>query len=252
MRQTPPLPTFIYTIVIAVVLFGILLHPYPSKGAPLICPHNMVLINQQYCIDPFENALEVRSAAQQNPQLWPHNQPPTHQSVKAISQRGVYPQSYISGSEANEACHNAGKRLCTNNEWQTACQGSVPSTYPYGSRFRSGYCNDEGVSPLRRIFGPNVPFDQKYMNDPKLVTLVSTVVVTGLYSKCTSGNGVFDMVGNVHEWIDDPSGTFRGGYFLDTKTLGEGCNYKTTGHTIDYRDYSTGFRCCADALSQTN
>jgi hypothetical protein len=38
----------------------------------------------------------------------------------------------------------------------------------------------------------------------------------------------------------------RGGYFLDVKTLGEGCAYAATGHTHTYRDYSTGFRCCAE------
>jgi sulfatase modifying factor 1 len=55
---------------------------------------------------------------------------------------------------------------------------------------------------------------------------------------------VHDMVGNVHEWTDDAS--FRGGYYLDTKLNGEGCDYRTTAHAPAYYDYSTGFRCCAD------
>jgi hypothetical protein len=28
---------------------------------------------------------------------------------------------------------------------------------------------------------------------------------------------------------------------------GDGCSYKTVAHDADYHDYSTGFRCCADA-----
>ncbi|QXD15378.1 hypothetical protein GQ464_000010 [Rhodocaloribacter litoris] len=28
---------------------------------------------------------------------------------------------------------------------------------------------------------------------------------------------------------------------------GEGCLYRTTAHGRTYHDYSTGFRCCADA-----
>ena len=52
------------------------------------------------------------------------------------------------------------------------------------------------------------------------------------------------MVGNVHEWADD--GAFHGGYYLDTKINGEGCDYTTTAHAKIYYDYSTGFRCCAD------
>ena len=52
------------------------------------------------------------------------------------------------------------------------------------------------------------------------------------------------MVGNLHEWTSATNATFRGGYYLDTKINGEGCNYKTTAHGAKYRDYSTGFRCC--------
>ena len=54
------------------------------------------------------------------------------------------------------------------------------------------------------------------------------------------------MVGNVHEWTADPAGTFRGGYYLDTRINGEGCDYRTVAHEPTYHDYSTGFRCCAN------
>jgi hypothetical protein len=54
------------------------------------------------------------------------------------------------------------------------------------------------------------------------------------------------MVGNLHEWTADPEGTLRGGFYLDTSKLGEGCDYAAVGHDVKYRDYSTGFRCCAD------
>ena len=55
------------------------------------------------------------------------------------------------------------------------------------------------------------------------------------------------MIGNLHEWTADRSGTFRGGFYLDNTTHGIGCIYRATGHSTIYRDYSTGFRCCADA-----
>ena len=55
------------------------------------------------------------------------------------------------------------------------------------------------------------------------------------------------MMGNVHEWTADPAGTFRGGYYVDTVENGNGCLYATTAHDTSYSDYSTGFRCCADA-----
>ena len=77
--------------------------------------------------------------------------------------------------------------------------------------------------------------------------MANTVQRTAARSSCTNDYGVYDMVGNLHEWVDDPEGTFQGGYYMDTKINGEGCNYRTTAHGFSYRDYSTGFRCCMDA-----
>jgi hypothetical protein len=53
-------------------------------------------------------------------------------------------------------------------------------------------------------------------------------------------------MGNLHEWTADPAGTFRGGFFVDTRVNGNGCLYRTTAHDTSHWDYSTGFRCCAD------
>ena len=58
---------------------------------------------------------------------------------------------------------------------------------------------------------------------------------------------MFDLHGNLHEWVDDPDGTFRGGFYADASINGDGCLYVTTRHDFSYHDYSTGFRCCADA-----
>jgi hypothetical protein len=53
-------------------------------------------------------------------------------------------------------------------------------------------------------------------------------------------------MGNLHEWIADPRGTFKGAFYVDTVINGDGCRYTTTAHNNQYWDYSTGFRCCAD------
>ena len=71
-----------------------------------------------------------------------------------------------------------------------------------------------------------------------------TLAKSGAHKKCRSSYGVFDMVGNLHEWTASKTGTFRGGYYLDTHQNGDGCDYKTTAHNARYHDYSTGFRCC--------
>ena len=75
---------------------------------------------------------------------------------------------------------------------------------------------------------------------------------TGAHAGCVSADGIYDMMGNLHEWTAAPSGTFRGGYYLDTKLNGEGCDYRTTAHAPAYYDYSTGFRCCADVGSTSS
>ena len=89
------------------------------------------------------------------------------------------------------------------------------------------------------------------LNDPRLGQVEGTLARTGSHQACMSGFGALDMMGNVHEWVKtDQSrvhGTFAGGYFLDTSINGNGCEYRTTAHAHDYHDYSTGFRCCADA-----
>jgi formylglycine-generating enzyme len=69
---------------------------------------------------------------------------------------------------------------------------------------------------------------------------------TGAKKACATPEGVFDIVGNLHEWTADPAGTFRGGYYVDTWLNGHGCDYVTTRHDAAYWDYSIGFRCCAD------
>ena len=43
-----------------------------------------------------------------------------------------FPQSNISGVQAQQACEGAGKRLCTDAEWLRACRGAADNIYPYG------------------------------------------------------------------------------------------------------------------------
>ncbi|MDB4944666.1 MAG: hypothetical protein JWP97_4200 [Labilithrix sp.] len=89
------------------------------------------------------------------------------------------------------------------------------------------------------------------LNDPRLGQYEGGLARTGAHAQCVNGYGVFDMVGNLHEWVatdpQAPHGTFAGGYYLDTSINGDGCLYRTQAHAHDYHDYSTGFRCCSGA-----
>src|SRR5262249_54807783 len=174
--------------------------------------------------------------------------------MMAVSRAGTKPQGYISGAQATLACERAGKRLCSSAEFTTACRGPHHTRYPYGDQRRASACNDRSdkveMHPLMRLFqqyssdksAPESMWQTRWMNDPRLHELSQTVAETGSFPECTNGYGVNDMVGNLHEWIADPDGTFAGGYFKDTVLNGEGCSYRTTAHNMTYHDYSTGFR----------
>ena len=217
----------------------------PDKGTPPgPCPALMVLVNGSYCMDRYEAALqELKGGA------WVAASPfltvGTRQ-VRAVPAQGMVPQGYISGSEAAKACQAAGKRLCNSSEWLAACRGPKNNTYPYGNSHQTGACNDDYKGhPVVKYFGTSTGiWDGKHMNDPGINKQPGTVAKGGAHSKCVSHHGVFDMHGNLHEWVADAAGTFRGGFYADAKINGAGCLYKTTAHSMSYHDYSTGFRCC--------
>jgi sulfatase modifying factor 1 len=227
----------------------------PRAAAPVgpaACPEGMALVadrparERAFCIDRWEASL-VEAAPDGERPFSPY-ETPEGKAVKAISRPGVVPQGYVSRDQAERACRAAGKRLCREEEWLDACRGTPPHRYPYGDARADGACNDRGASPLRLLYGDSSdPYHAGPMNDPRLNQQPNTLARTGQYARCTNGDGVFDMVGNLHEWVASPHATFRGGFYQDTRLNGEGCAYRTTAHAPSYHDYSTGFRCCADA-----
>jgi hypothetical protein len=212
------------------------------------CPSDMGLVFGAVCVDRYEASVVERGP---DGTLVPHapNQSfePGHVYV-ARSVAGITPQAYVSGAQALAACRQAGKRLCAPVEWRVACGGSQGYAFPYGPDRAPGRCHDSGVNPMltfhadtqARGWGP------LELNDPRNTELDGTLAKTGAFPDCVNDFGLYDMVGNLHEWTADPNGTFQGGYWLDTSLHGDGCAYRTIAHPFDYRDYSIGFRCCAD------
>ncbi len=212
-----------------------------SEAIAASCPRDMALVNGS-CVDKFEGSLvEVLEDGTEVP-FSPYQTPAGHK-VRAVSQEGVAPQAHISMVDAQKACKTSGKRLCHAKEWKSACKGPDKTRYPYGDTREANACVDtDRTSPvLKKYMGEHTA---RTMNDPTLNQEPNTLEPTGAAAACTNSYGVHDMVGNIHEWTDDAA--FRGGYYLDTKLNGEGCDYVTTAHSAIYYDYSTGFRCCAD------
>lgn len=226
-----------------------LLHAPTAQGARRVgCPAGMVSVHGKFCVDAYEAHVDVVDARGRTKRRHsPYHGAKDDERHRARSRRGVVPQAHFSQEQAQRACEAAGKRLCTDDEWVEACKGRQPTQYPYGDEHQPGRCNDKGVSPLRKLHGAKEGmevFGIDAMNDPRLNQVPGSLARTGQFSRCRNSFGAYDMVGNLHEWTANPSGVFRGGYYLDNENHGKGCSYKTTGHNTKYRDYSIGFRCC--------
>jgi len=181
--------------------------------------------------------------------LLPVPRPAPHRGpTLAVSRPRTTPAGYVSAVDAESACEQAGKRLCSESEWVTACGGETQRPFPYGARYEHGACNVYREShPAYELHG-NASRNHR---DPRLnlVTVRGKRLLrrTGETPRCASQWGtdvIYDMVGNLDEWIDSKSGTFVGGFY--SRGTRSGCHAKVSTHVRKYFDYSTGFRCCKD------
>lgn len=170
------------------------------------CQSDMVYVpTASVCIDRFEASHDIGNIARSNP--------------------GVQPWVNVTWENAKSGCEAAGKRLCTEAEWEAACVGPAPgSIYPYGDVFGAHTCNgaDHGVG---------------------------AAVNTGSMTNCEGGfPHIFDMSGNVWEWTSTCSGSCRargGSFSLGGDYLTMRCSGATSFETNGDTAY-LGFRCCMD------
>ncbi|HAN31173.1 MAG TPA: hypothetical protein DCQ06_06200 [Myxococcales bacterium] len=156
---------------------------------------------------------------------------------RAVSMPGVKP-ARVSWLDAKSACEKSGKRLCTEQEWVTACAGQPAvdnnnngmfgddavegSMYPYGKFYSAGTCHDQG---------------DKYQGK---------AIATGSKKECRTSSALFDMAGNISEWVgaSKDKATLMGGHGSSTERAA--CNQRAFSAGIGRRNHTTGFRCCAD------
>jgi formylglycine-generating enzyme required for sulfatase activity len=166
----------------------------------------------------------------------------------AVSRLGVRPNGYVAGLVAATACAAAGKRLCTLDEFVTACRGEGDTPFPYGETYEEGACNVYREEHPAALLHDNASIGHL---DPRLNRVRSKgrplLQRTGESPACRSrwGNdAVYDMVGNLDEWVDEGNGAFAGGFYA--RATRAGCEAVVTAHPKSYCDYSTGVRCCRD------
>lgn len=225
--------------------------PQPNTGLTQLaagpnCTRPGMIRVTTFCIDQYEGSLlEILDGGVAVP-FSPFINPGTKR-IRAQSTPNAVPQGYMTQLQAAAACSGAGKRLCTDAEWLRACKGASTTTYPYGSTRQSGVCNDaRSVHPAIELYGTSASWIYSHIDSPCLNQLDGGLARTGEHPGCVTTEGAFDMMGNLHEWTADPNGTFRGGFYVDTRLNGNGCDYVTTAHDVGHWDYSTGFRCCSD------
>ena len=160
------------------------------------------------------------------------------------NQAGQYPRTEVSWNEASTLCRQQGKRLPTRLEWQAAAQGKKGNLYSYGPSYESERCNTE-----------------------QEVGHFDKITKSGSFPRCHSPEGVFDLDGNVSEWVEDSGegpwdkADSWGGPKDQTKTVMGGTAWRGDmygqdatsrhRHPGSQRWKDDGFRCAKDPEDST-
>jgi len=133
--------------------------------------------------------------------------------------RGSMPVFGVPYPKAKELCRDAGKRLCTADEWERACKGPRSTVYAYGDTFDEDFCG----------LGLEDPYP------------------SGTKDTCKSEWGVFDLSGNFREWTSSlrKNRPLVKGGLKGAPEKGTRCAM-AADESMEFTDKSISFRCCRD------
>ena len=236
----------------------------PASGASA-CPEDMVLIDGDYCTDVETKCLKSHYAKQNKKTICERFEEPSRCVGKKVHKRfcidryeypnkkGERPIVMNNFPQAQHLCAGLGRRVCTETEWTTACEGPSYKPYPYG------YVRDPEKCRGDRLY--RFPDVAKTVSKNKAEANVELErlwdgVVSGSQPACVSDYGVWDMPGNADELAASETPLPRSKY--DNVTTGgpwlEGvrnqCRPKIYDHNEGFQYYYLSFRCCAQTEGQ--
>jgi sulfatase modifying factor 1 len=168
------------------------------------------------------------------------------------NKKGELPMFLISWRDAKKECEKIGKRLCGEDEFNLACEGEAMLPYTYGYERDPTKCNIDKAYRKRekRLI--------KYaacMKKPKCKAELARLdqrLPAGSMPQCVSPFGVYDLNGNINEWVVRPrqkppsrSG-LKGGWWGPVRGR---CRPTVGFHKEEDYGYEEGFRCCKDAAA---
>ncbi len=169
-----------------------------------------------------------------------HDSPPEW-SIMNRSRHQNRPVINVDWADADAYCIWAGKRLPTEAEWEKAARGTDGRIYPWGNELPTGFRANS--------------MKEKWSNNWVLMPV-------GMYEEGKSPYGIYDMAGNVWEWVSDwyddgyyktgPSKNPTGPPMGESKVIRGGSwgsgpkDLRSTDrdtHVPSARGLGTGFRC---------
>ena len=175
------------------------------------------------------------------------------------NRKGERPRVMFKFGQAQHLCAAEGKRVCTETEWTTACEGPSYKPYPYGYARDPSICNGDRPYVEPKVVArdprglPIFAFAAKddAVAKPELERLWQGVE-SGTQPKCVSDYGVWDMPGNADELAssETPEPTSK----FDNVTTGgpwlygvrNQCRPKIYTHDEGFAYYYLSTRCCAE------